>query len=221
MNAVMRNWNHLFLLFVAFAAGCEEINPPKITADLSTPKSAAMAYLQAIQKGDARTARALCVGTAQQKAWVDGRVTLVDGMRKFDDALYAKFGHITLQVHTDMHDSLTKLADIWVTCISDGKVTADDQKGYIEPAQHGFFTHFVNVVYVMHQKEGWKVDLAQTYAPDTPADQYARISNDYQQWQQFGEVFQAIARDVQAGRFHTVDDANQALLDRMQKLQQN
>jgi hypothetical protein len=214
----MMECKHLFVLLFVFAAGCEEIGGSKITADLSTPKSAAVAYLQAIQKGDGRTARALCIGTSEQMGWVDGRVTLVDGMRSFDKALYARFGNITLQVHTDMYESLTKLADIWVPAISDGAVSADDQKARIDPAHEGFFTRFVNPVYLKHVKEGWKVDLAQTYAASTPADEYPSISADYQQWRQFGEMFQAAARDVKAGRYGTVDEANQALLDRLAAL---
>src|SRR5947209_5677003 len=81
----------LLLGLSLLAGGCQESGPP-LGADLSTPRSAALFYLKAIQRGDGSTARRVCSGTAEEKEWVDALATTVDGMRKFNDALYVKFG---------------------------------------------------------------------------------------------------------------------------------
>jgi hypothetical protein len=211
---------HLFLLLVILAAGCEQLGPP-VNADISTPKSAAMAYLVAIQKGDSRTARALSFGTGEQMGWLDGRLALVNGMRKFDDALYDRFGNLMNQVHTDMHDSLNKFADVWVTSISEGQVSSDGEIAWVDPANKGFFSRSVTSVYLKHFKQGWKVDLARTYAEKIPPSQYSKITEEYRQWKQVGDIFLSVSREVRAGKYQTTDIASAALAERLKNLRAN
>ena len=204
------------LLFVAWGVcGCQELEKLPPHADLSTPKSAAMVYLKAVQHADGATARAVSVGTADQKKWVDAMVAMVEGMRKFDDALYARFGRITHQVHVDMHDALWALADQPVELMKDAKVTNDEEKGWIDPPRRGFTSHFQPTLYLKHDKQGWKIDLLKTYADKVPPDKLQEVSESYRQYRAIGEVFQSVARDVSAGRFHSIDEAARALAERM------
>ena len=182
------------MLLSSITGGCGSWLGPPVKVDLSTPKSAALAYLKAVQAGDRRTAQAACFGTSEQMRWVDGRVTLVDGMRQFDNVLYAKYGNVTSQVHTDMHDSLLQLADIWVTAISDGQVSGDEEKARIDPARNGFFTHAVSPIYVEHRKEGVESRSgADLCGLGVQPDDYARISADHKQWKEFGDIFLDVA----------------------------
>ncbi|HET6249709.1 MAG TPA: hypothetical protein VFE47_18615 [Tepidisphaeraceae bacterium] len=207
------------LLLSLLSPGCTNIFPAPVKVDLTTPKSAALAYLKAIQAGDVRTARAACFGTPEQLQWVDARATLVAGMRQFDNALYAKFGNVTSQVHTDMHDSLLKLADVWVTSITDGTVDADDKTARITPARNGFFTHFANTIVLQHTKDGWKVDVANTYAEKGTPQDFAQITADCSQWKAWGDVFLDVTRYIRAGTYHTAAQAADALATRLGALQ--
>lgn len=203
----------LVLLLSLLACGCEEAPPPNV--DLSSPKSTALVYLVALQHADARTARSVSIGTYEQKQWVDDLATLVDGMRKYNNALYTKFGRIVLQIHTDLEEGLRVLVDEPVALVRDGKVVSNDQEARIDLPHRGFTADAQLPVWLRHEKQVWKVDLVKTYADQIPPARLGEVTKTYHRMRRFGEVFQAVAGDVLAGRFRTVDEANQSLLERM------
>ena len=78
-----------------------------------------------------------------------------------------------------------------MTAIGDGRVASDDnQRGSIRRV-----TFFVRTssrrFYLLHSKDGWRVDLAKTYAENARPEELAQISADHKHWQEFGEVFRS------------------------------
>ena len=156
----IRNIALLFLI----ACGCAVLDRPPGNLDLLTPKSAGLAYLTAVQSGNLAAARGASVGMLRRNGgWMHwSRWSM--GWRSFDNALYAKFGQVTYQVHTDMHDSLLLLADQPVLLISNGAVATEGDRASIEPDRKGFTARFQPTIYLLREKSGWRVDLEQTYA---------------------------------------------------------
>lgn len=206
----------LLLISIASSGGCADFGRPAAHLDLSTPKSAALEYLRAVQRGDARTAHAASVGADTERGWVDGLVTLVAGMRQFDDALYQKFGKGINQAHVDLHDSLDALADEPVRVIEEGSVVSEGNAARVDPMRKGFTAHFQPSIWLLHEKEGWKVDLRKTYAPDVPAEKLPEVTASFRRYREAGDAFQQTARDVRAGLFRTTADAERALAQRTQ-----
>lgn len=198
-------------LLSLLAAGCEGLDRPPANVDLSTPKSAALVYLKAIQRGDSTLARKVSVGSADEKRWVDALAVMVDGMRSFDNALYAKFGRYSHQVHTDLGNSLMMMADGPIEWIGEGSVAADDIKARIDPKRHGFASKFQPSLYLLLGKYGWQVNLEQTYASGATPAQLREMSASFAMYRQFGQALRATAREVMAGKFRSIDQANDAL----------
>ena len=215
--AFSRRFSPPLLIILLLSGGCDVFNRLPAGVDVSNPKSAAQGYLSAIQRGDARSARALSAGTGEQKQWVDAIAGLVDGMRAFDKAIYAKFGRIEYQIHTDMHESISALADEPLALISDGYVSEDGDRARVDPAKGKSFTaKSQSSIYLLHQKDGWRVDLLQTYAPGSiDAGKTGDVSASFHEYQRIGDIFRAIAWQVSAGFFKTPDDAARALGERL------
>jgi hypothetical protein len=204
------------ILSILLAVGCED-HPPA-NADLSTPKSAALVYLKAIQRGDAITARKVSVGTPDEKKWVDALAIMVDGMRSFDNALYGKFGRYSNQVHTDLGDSLMMLADGPVVWIGNGSVSYDDVKARIDPKRMGFASQSQPSVYLLLRKYGWEVNLEQTYADGATAAQLTQMSASYAMYREIGQAMRDAAREVMGGKYHSIEEASQALGERLKAI---
>lgn len=201
-------------MFIALCGGCAAPAPlPNV--NLSTPDAAALAYLTAIQRGDARTAQALSLGTPEQEQWPLALATLVDGMRRFDNALYDRFGRIIEQVHTDMNDALHGLADEPVDVIRNGQESDDGKTARIDPKHQGFTSHFQPSIYLKRDKEGWKVLLRETYGEGVPADRLPELSRNFGRYRQSGDAFKAVANEIRAGRYKTIDEASVALGKRL------
>ena len=216
------------------ASGCTPETKP-IPVNLSTPESAAIEYVKAIQRGDAPTARSIAKGTSEQMRWVDALASLVDGMRKLNEAMYDHFGRYTAQIHTDLEDSLRMLADEPVTIISNGSIqrTATEATIYAQHQGISFTSRDQVPISVVKQpnKEIWNVDLEQTYVAlpprenlitmtpkqkqDFAADQRKQITAAMKKYQQTADVFHSVARDVQNKRLKSIAEVEKALGERM------
>ncbi|MDB5292058.1 MAG: hypothetical protein JWL69_3299 [Phycisphaerales bacterium] len=212
----------LLLLLPLLCCGCDSLMGGRAQkVDLSTPKSAALDYVKAIQRGDATTAKAASTGTGEQMRWVDGLAGMVDGMRKFDEAMFAKFGKVIDQAHVDMHDSLQAVADEPVELVEKGAEVVEGEEARIELPRKGFTSHFQPTYWLRHEKQGWKVNLVKTYAP-FPGQKLAQklpgVTASFRRYEEFGDVFRAAAGDVRGGRFHSTKEAEQGLAKRMEEL---
>src|SRR2546423_2076741 len=142
--------------------GCQSLGRAK-PVDLSTPQSAAMSYVKALQYGDAATARAACTGTEEEMRWVDAMAAMVRGLRDINSALYAHFGPVSSQMHVDLEESIRTLADEPVELFENGVVQANDLQVRIIPQHKGFTSKFQTPLVLSKVKNVWKVDLEQTY----------------------------------------------------------
>src|SRR5947199_9157022 len=79
------------LLLAGCAAGAKT-PPPHTPVDLSSPKTASLTFLHALQNADPAVARAASVSTEGQKHWIDSFTALIGAMRQYDQALTGKFG---------------------------------------------------------------------------------------------------------------------------------
>lgn len=208
----------LLCLTCVLLAGCDAFDRPPAHVDISTPKSAAIAYLSAIRRADAPAARALTLGTADQKQWPDALVAMVDGMRSFDKALYARFGPMVDQLHTEMEDGIRALADQPLEAIADGELASDGEKARIDPHRSGFATRHITSLYLTREKYGWYVDLAKTYAEDVPPEKLSDVSAVFREYRKYGEAFRVTARDVLAKRFRSSDEAARVLGERIKAI---
>lgn len=195
--------------------GCATLDKPPARADLSSPKAAALTYLKAIQYEDVKMARAISIGTLEQKSWIDAYVAMLDGMRRYDTALTAKFGHIINQTHVDLQQNIREMADQPVELISAGSESGNDRQARIDPKRAGFLSHSQIPICLKKEKQGWMVDLAQTYAHEVPAQEMETISAKFRQTRIYGQIFQKMALDVKAGQFRNTDEANKALAARL------
>jgi hypothetical protein len=204
----------LALAISLFTFGCQD--RPPVGVDLSTPRSAALVYLKAIQRADSATARSVSVGSPDQKRWVDSLTIMINGLRSYDNALYAKFGKMSHQVHTDLADSLMLLADGPVTWIGeDGIPVFDDTHARIDPKGKSFAARKAPSIYLSRGKTGWMVNLQDTYAQGATPEQLRQIAASYDLFREIGQAMRAAAGDVLAGKFHSIDEASQALAERM------
>lgn len=227
--ATARNIPRFFPLFLITApllcCGCESLTGGRAQkVDLSTPKSAALDYLKAVQRGDAATAKAASMGTAEQMRWVDGLAGMVGGMRKFDAALYTKFGSVIGQAHVDMHDALHALADEPVELVEQGSEIINGEEAKIDFPRKGFTAHSQPVYRLGHGKEGWKINLPATYAPYPPQQLAARlpeVTASFRRYEEIGGAFRATAGDVMANRFHSAEEAERSLGERIKELMKN
>ncbi|HWE96564.1 MAG TPA: hypothetical protein VG269_21570 [Tepidisphaeraceae bacterium] len=227
--AIARSFPRLFPILLITApllcCGCESLTRGRAQkVDLSTPKSAALDYLKAVQRGDAATAKAASMGTAEQLRWVDGLAGMVGGMRKFDAALFAKFGPVIGQAHVDMHDALHALADEPVELVEQGSEIIDGEEAKIDFPRKGFTAHSQPVYRLGHGKEGWKMNLPATYAPYPPQQLPMRlpeVTASFRRYEEIGGAFRASAADVMANRFHSPEEAERALGERIRELMKN
>lgn len=192
-----------FGLAAAFMlGGC---GPPSINpADLSTPHTALMTYLDAIAHGNAPKARAASTGTEQDKQWIDGITGLISGIRSYDKAIRAKFGQQATSTDIDLKQALSELADEPLVWFKDGLVEEADNSAEIQAALNHTRLAAIHPVYLKREKNGWKVDL--TAARHDP-------NHDPQQIEQYlaaGKALSDAARQIRLGRYRTLEEAEQA-----------
>lgn len=199
--------------------GCAGLGGQRVHADLSTPKSAALAYLTALQHADAKTAHATSAGSPDERQWVDALIAMIDGMRQFNDSLYSYSWPGVYQVHVDLHDALNALADEPVDLTQQGTARIQGEEAMVEPLRKdkGFTAKFQQTIWLLHDPKGWKVNLRKTYATNIPLDRIAEVTAHFRGYQRGGDAFRAAARDVRAGRFHSTMEAERALGERMKK----
>ena len=229
----LRRLHHamLFTLLIAMAAGCgphQRAQP----VDLSKPQTAAVEYVRAIGRGDSATARAAAMGPEEEMRWVDALASLVDSLRQLNGALYDAFGRTTGQIHTELEESIRILADEPVELISNGGIQMTATQALITPNAHGFTSRDqLPIAVTKVNQQIWKVDLEKTYVPLPPRDklltmteqqrrdfakeQRKQITAAMRKYQEIADVFHGVARDVRAKRLKSIEQAEQAIKERM------
>jgi len=190
----------------ALLTGCAG-HTQSVQADLSSPQSAALAFFQAIGRGDSATARNASVGGDQDKQWIDAMVTLIVGLRQYDQALRSRFGRDAAQTDADLRQALAGLTEDPITGLTEPIVLEDGESATVKPAYH----HNLRLaarppVYLRKIKDAWKVDLPATAQAD-PRHNFALVK----QFLAAGQALQQAARQIAAGRYKTLAEAQQAI----------
>lgn len=184
--------------------GCSPAAPPVSPAELSQPHQALMTYLDAISKGNAAKARAASIGTEQDKRWIDAITALITGLRSYDDALVTRFGRQALTTDIDLKQAVTELANEPIVRFQDGMVKESENTALIQAAVGHIRLAAQPPVYLKREKDGWKVDLAESRRDPTHSPE--RVA----QYLAAGDALKKAARDIRAGRYRTFDEAQQA-----------
>lgn len=214
---------------VAICGACASMQKAK-PVDLSSPKSAATAYVKAIQVGDAPTARAAASGTAQEMDWVDGWAGFARATRDLNNAIYTRFGKVTHQIHAELEKTLWEQFDRPAAQIGDADVQAAENEARITIV-HGTVASRDSTPLLLKKINGlWKIDLERTYLPEPPRNQLLvmtagqraqykakmikDVSDAFRLLQKESNVMEGLAGDVKTGRFKTMDAVLKALNER-------
>ena len=214
---------------VAICGACASMQKAK-PVDLTSPKSAATAYVKAIQVGDAPTARAAATGTGQEMDWVDGWADFARATRDLNNAVYTRFGKITHQIHAELEKMLWEQFDRPAEQIGDADVQAAENEARITIV-HGTVAARDSTPLLLKKVNGlWKIDLERTYLPEPPRNQLLvmtavqrtqykarmikEVSDAFHLLQKESNVMEGLAGDVRAGRFKTMDEVLKALNER-------
>ena len=214
---------------VAISGACASMQKAK-PVDLTSPKSAATAYVKAIQAGDAPTARAAATGTGQEMDWIDGWAGFARATRDLNNAIYTRFGKVTHQIHAELEKTLWEQFDRPAAQIDDADVQAAENEARITIV-HGTVASRDATPLLLKKINGlWKIDLERTYLPEPPRNQLLvmtagqraqykakmikEVSDAFHLLQKEASVMEGLAGDVKAGRFKTMDAVLKALNER-------
>jgi len=190
------------LLLVIFAPGCAHGPTVHVASDLSTPKTASLTFLRAIAAGDVRTAKAACIGTSQEKEWVDAMSSFLTGLRDFDEAVTHRFGQEAVQADVQLKQALLELSDDVIQHVDEGNVREAEETASVEPAAAGMRLRNRPPIYLRKEKGVWKVDLAATAQGDRRFDPQVK-----ERYENAGRALHEAARQVRAGRYKSLAEA--------------
>ena len=214
-----RHYQPAALLVIPFLlCGCGAgggVPPAHTPVDLSGPKPAALTFLTALKNGDPVTAKSVSVGSESQKKWIDGYTALIRAMLEYDQALVSRFGQRATAMDIELKQALATMADDPIAGIEGGTVQEDQRSGTAQvlPGMRGIRLAARPPMYLRKTSDKqWKVDLAAS------ADDQRHDPKVAQQYQAAADVMRAVAREVAAGRFKSVDAADAAMDERMTKV---
>jgi hypothetical protein len=193
----MRLWKKTAIILTTLTLiGCNNSDSMGNSA-YSTPKKAAMTLAQALEAGDATAIKSASVGADPQV--IDALAASMSAHRALADAATTKFGPAAKGFDNDrgtLHDFANRLADAQVTI--DGDTAAITINGASTPSLK------------LKKNDGdWKTDLSQLAPEMAPS------------MQKMAAVTRQLAAEVSAGKYATIEAANQARLQMIKAAIQN
>lgn len=183
-------------------AGCAVEPSGHVSADLSTPRTAAVSFFRAVGADDLRTARDASVGAASDRQWIDVMAGLVKGLRSYDQAIRNHFGVEAASADAQIKQALLELVDDQIQHLEEGLVKESEQIAEVDPAWNGARLSARPPVFLRRQKDLWKVDLTTTAKYDPRFSPEA-----IQRYRKYGQALQKAARDINSGRYRTLAEA--------------
>jgi hypothetical protein len=176
---------------------CATVSMAADKADLSSPKSAALAFGNALVTGDSAALRASAVGTDADYKIVDSLGTMVSAMKKLSDAASAKFGKdnaITksskdMDIAAELEKSEVKVDGDTATIINKDK---PDDKNPMKLKKTG---------------ADWKVDLSSL--PKDGMEQIVKMAP------AMAKAAAEVTAEINSGKYQKAEDAQQALGQKM------
>ena len=161
--------------------------PP--VADQSSPKAAMISFWSALDRGDAETAKHLCVAGESQTAWIDGFASMCGEWRKMYAAREQKFGKHGAEHHTPAYSALA-IAEKTVERVIDGETML------VMPDHPEHAT-------IVVQKDGkWLLDMNRSMGGDLAATTNAH--------QMIAAAARKVAADTDAGKYASEAEAESA-----------
>jgi hypothetical protein len=203
-----------FMLFNLLNASCMPAFPPpgKLTPlKLDEPKDAALTFVRAIGSGDPETAKAASIGTNQDKHWVIATANMVNGLRAFDTAMLDHFGPPAASIHMSILNGLNSLTVDPEDAVNNAvvKFSADQPTAVLIGVSPIFASHMFYASRVRKDAQGWKVDLPAILAAD-PQFKAKNDSPDLDRLAEIGDAMRGLAKDIKAGKYATVEEAETA-----------
>jgi hypothetical protein len=182
-----------FLLVALCASAAFAADKP----DLSSPKSAAMAFGTALVAGDSAGVKAATVGTEEEYKMVDAISMMVSSMKKLNDAADAKFGKDNGISQPNAGMDITKEIETSEIKV-DGDVATVDKKDKNDK----------NPPMKLKKIDGnWKVDLSSL--PKENMDQMMKVIPS------ISKAFTELATEITAGKYKTAMEAKDAMGQKM------
>jgi hypothetical protein len=199
---------------VIFSASCVPEFPPagKLTPlKLDDPKQAALTFVRAIGAGDPETAKAASIGTDRDKHWAIATANMVNGLRAFDTAMIARFGPMAASVHMSIVNGLNAVTVDPEDAVENANVNlhADQPVAELAAISKIYATHMFYAARLRKDAQGWKVDLPAILQND-PQFAEKNASPDLDRLVEVGDAMRSLAKDIRAGKYATVDDAETA-----------
>lgn len=190
-------------------ASTEDAPAQRVASDLSGPKPAALTFLRAIAAGDARTAQNASIGTPADKEWAVALAALVRGLRRYDEALVARFGQEAIPADVDLRQALQTMTEDPISHMRDGIVSESAQTAVVYPAALGIKLAAHSPMMLRKDKSGWKVDLAAMAREPSHDPAVVR------QYRAAAKALNDAALQIRSGRYKSLAEAQQAISSNM------
>lgn len=177
------------------ALGASSTRPSK--TDLSSPKSAAEAFVESLAEGDVANAQAAVIATPQQMQSVELLATMAGSMKKLTDAAVAKFGEEGAAIsgqNVRLTQNLQQIEQAQVD-INGDTATLSSQNGR-------------KPVTLKNQGGQWKVDMSSMPGTEQLTQSAPAI-------RAMAKAASDTADDISADKFKTLDEARQAFQKQM------
>jgi hypothetical protein len=178
----------------ACSAEAQNADKPDERPDLSTSKSAALTWIDASWNGDAHLAHQVLVDDKKQREFIAGLLKFSAAVRALEAAAMKKFGKAGLQV-TGYPDGSAKALQAKIKIDEDGDRATVSIDNALLPLQ-------------LRRIDGnWRVDCSEA-SKDPRARRAAAAAS------AAARIADAVAAEIAAGKFRTVDEAKAAFRER-------
>ena len=168
--------------------------------DTSTPKKAALAFANALESGDIAAAKTLANGTDAEWAMIKTLSNVLVAGKAFSDAAHEKFGP-DAKLPPSMVMDLSALFDASEEKINGDTATLITKENPNDP----------NPPTLKKTDKGWIMDLSNLDKAPPSAD-------DSKMLDAMAKSFNAVATDIKAGKYKTLDEAMAAYQSQMESL---
>jgi len=168
--------------------------------DLSTPRSAALTFADAMAREDAPAARSLCVGSQQDLDLVDAIVAAIKARQKLVVAARDKFGAAGASV---AREEQTSVGQQMARDVADAALKIEGDRATITPRGDR-----EEPLKLRKVGEAWKMDMAAMLGSEGPD----RIANTYRA---MAKAYDQTAAEIQAGKYKTAQEANDVFAPRL------
>jgi hypothetical protein len=179
--------------------------------DYSTPKAGAKTYAEAVLASDAARVKAACTGDEKQMRIVEAMVASITAIKQLEGAIVARFGSEQVKAAGKPPLAWDDAVDA-VKRLSEGEVKVTGDKAVITPQSREGDLGRETPLPLRKVGGEWKVDLAVMFRerPDDTLDGMQALAS----------TVKGLTGEVNAGRYKTPAEANQATDKALEKMRE-